>query len=98
MSRKRTAEDRQTDRLRSKYGITLDQRNRLLDLQGGGCAICGAREANFTVDHCHRYEHETGGIKVRGVLCASCNSMLGFAKDRTETLLAAVSYLEKHRG
>jgi len=98
MSRKRTDADRQTDRLRSKYGIDLKQKDGLLQAQGGGCAICGAQEANFVIDHCHAYEAETGGIKIRGVLCANCNSMLGFAKDRTETLLAAVSYLQKSKG
>ena len=66
-----------------------------LQAQGGVCQICkcpplknGTKK--FPVDH----DHKTG--KVRGILCQSCNHMLGNAKDNIETLDNAISYLAKH--
>src|SRR6266403_544492 len=54
-----------------RYGLTLDDYDRILRGQGGACAICGTREpggkkGRFTVDHCH----ESG--KIRGLLCINC--------------------------
>lgn len=93
----RTPEDRQTDRLRSKYGISLKDKLDLLAAQGGRCAICGRTDApRWEVDHCHRHEAQTGAIKIRGILCGNCNSMLGMAKDSVETLEAAIRYLKPH--
>lgn len=92
MGRIRTAEDRQTDRLRSKYGIDLEQKREMIRFQGGGCAICGIKDSTtFVVDHDHTTEIN------RGILCASCNSLLGFARDNPEILLAAARYLNKHQ-
>lgn len=73
------------------YGITLDQMNAMFLAQGSACAICRSKTTkglNWHVDHCH----QTG--RVRGVLCNHCNLMIGHAKDRIETLLAAVEYLK----
>ena len=46
-----------------EYGITWIQAKELLDNQGGVCAICGNPPERSCVDHCHKYERETGGIK-----------------------------------
>jgi len=78
--------------LRLNYGITLDQWNEMFDLQGRQCAICGSTKPNhasgqFVVDHCHEFG------QVRGILCGSCNIMLGHAKDDVNTLFAAAMYL-----
>ena len=80
--------------LRKNYGIDTQEYNRILEKQGGLCAICstdqpgGRKNKYFAVDHCHR----TG--KVRGLLCMSCNIMLGQADDNTTTLQNAINYLE----
>ena len=58
--------------------------------EGKSCQICGSTEY-LAVDHCH----VTGAI--RGVLCGPHNSGLGFFRDSTEHLLAAVAYLESSR-
>ena len=89
-------------RLKRMFGITLEDYNRMLERQGGVCAICGKPERQswrkgrapkkLTVDH----DHETG--QVRQLLCQKCNSILGYAEDSVLTLLEAVSYLRRHRG
>lgn len=73
------------------YGITPDDYRRMLREQKGLCAICGKSEKNMHIDH----DHETG--KVRGIICVSCNHMLGRAYDDIDILLNAVQYLRKNR-
>ena len=77
-----------------KYGITLEDKAKMLQAQGNICVICltdtPTGKGDFHVDHCHR----TG--LVRKLLCASCNLMLGMAKDNPETLTRAVGYLVRH--
>ena len=84
------------DGLRRKYGITIEQWEEMFKEQGMCCAICKAEEprhgsGSFVVDHCH------SELYVRGILCGPCNAMIGLAKDSTETLKAAIAYLEKKR-
>lgn len=79
--------------LKQNYGISLEEYTDWCSLQGNKCAICRlpaehAPKQKLYVDHCH-----TTGL-VRGMLCAHCNSLLGYAKDRIETLLEAASYLK----
>lgn len=82
--------------LRRDFGIGLDDYERMLSRQGGGCAICGAaKSANgsrLAVDHCH-----TSGI-VRGLLCLSCNHGIGRFKDDPGKLRRAAEYLENPVG
>ncbi len=85
-----TADAIYTRRLRNFYGITPADYERILEKQGGGCAICHGGtngRGRFHVDHCH-----TTGI-VRGLLCAKCNLLLGHADDDTRRLRAAIAYL-----
>lgn len=76
--------------LKWKYGITLEDKNRLWEIQGRCCAICKTKNNNgrkFHVDH----SHETGNV--RGLLCHKCNIMLGGARDDIAILRFAVRYL-----
>ena len=81
--------------IRSKYGITIDEYNRLLELQGGVCAICRrpekakGRMVNLSIDH----DHQTG--KVRGLLCNFCNRSLPLIENM-ERLRNALRYIEDH--
>lgn len=70
------------------YGLTLAQRDALIDSQDGLCAICQKREA-VHVDH----DHATG--QVRGVLCFQCNAALGQVADSSETLRRMIDYVER---
>lgn len=76
--------------LRKNYGITLIERDEMLTSQGNVCAICATDtpgKLDWSTDHCHTKGH------VRGILCQSCNLMLGHAKDNPATLAAAITYL-----
>lgn len=82
--------------LTQQYNITLQEYDVMLKEQNNCCAICGTDVENcdkgsgnhLAVDHCHT----TG--KVRGLLCASCNILLGKAKDSVPILQSAISYLK----
>lgn len=80
--------------LRYKYGITLEDFNKMLIEQDAKCAICASphagRNGTFNVDHCHA----TG--KVRALLCHDCNTALGKFKDSPELMRKAADYIEKH--
>ena len=73
-----------------RYGLTLEQYDTLFENQDGRCAIC-RKDAGpiLHVDHCHNSK------AVRGLLCGSCNRMLGMAKDDPEILRGAIRYLEE---
>jgi hypothetical protein len=77
-----------------KYGITVEDYDRMLTAQGGVCAICGgppngAGKANgrLNVDH----DHDTGAV--RGLLCSECNAGLGMLQDDAELLQLAAAYV-----
>lgn len=69
------------------YGITEDERDAMIEAQGGSCLLCRIAPAEH-VDH----DHQTG--KVRGVLCFSCNAALGQFKDRPDVMRRAAAYVE----
>ena len=68
-------------------------RRKLYLEQEYNCAICGKKEKNrkLSLDH----NHTTGHI--RGLLCQSCNFILGAAKDNPYILRIAAEYLTKKR-
>lgn len=91
--RKRNPDRVKSIGLKSTFGITLENYSQMLTDQHGVCAICKIPPEEgvwMCVDH----DHQTG--KIRGLLCHSCNKMLGFAKDKEDNLESAISYLRKH--
>ena len=77
--------------LRKRFGITLEDYSKMLDAQNGVCAICYKACVTglaLAVDHSHSTK------KIRGLLCANCNKVLGHAKDSIEVLKQAIKYLE----
>jgi hypothetical protein len=79
--------------LNYRYGITGDDYMEMVRQQGDRCAICGTTDpgggnGRWCVDHCH------DSLKVRGLLCTSCNTGLGYYRDDPELLRAAADYLE----
>lgn len=78
---------------RVNYGCTPEMFDALLASQDGKCAVCGglpSRKQTWHVDH----DHDTG--KIRGILCHSCNAVLGWSRESREILALAAEYLIKH--
>ena len=80
-------------RLQKHYGISLTDYNRLVVIQGGVCAICKREpQQKLVVDHSHARQKEHA---VRGLLCKTCNLMLGYVRDNLSHLRAAGAYLTR---
>lgn len=86
-------------RLRQFYGIELEDFKELKARQDHRCAICGRHEddlpkvrqrdnSSLFVDHCH----DTG--QVRGLLCQSCNLLVGHSRESVAILARAIAYIE----
>lgn len=86
------------DWIRFRYKIEPEVFFGLAKQQNGRCAIClidlevsseSARMRRLSaIDHCH----ETGAV--RGLLCRSCNTGIGFLGDSAKQLRAAAHYLD----
>ena len=81
-----------------RHGLTLDQFAALFESQGGLCAICATPLDRPHIDHDHLCcgGVESCGSCVRGLLCASCNHMLGKAHDQPHVLSAGADYLRTY--
>ena len=68
---------------RLAHGLTANERDALVALQGGRCAICGRDGQKLQVDHDHRHCPGRTGCRqcVRGMLCPRCNDALGKLGD-----------------
>jgi hypothetical protein len=80
--------------LAPRYGITQDDYEQLVELQGGLCAICRRWPGDsLQVDH----DHALGATReaVRGLLCSDCNeALLPAARDRADVCRRAGDYLD----
>ena len=69
--------------LRIKYGLTLEDYDRMLTEQDGKCFWCGSTEPGgkngkyFHIDH----EHGSSPVHVYGLACASCNVGRGYFRN-----------------
>jgi Recombination endonuclease VII len=70
--------------LKTQFGISLEDYEKILESQNGVCAICGGgagrKNSRFAVDH----DHETG--RVRGLLCLYCNTRLGWLETYSKAI------------
>lgn len=83
--KKRRAKDRN---LRTRYGITLEKFEAILEAQGNVCAVCKLADKVFCLDHNHKT------LKVRGVICLNCNlRVIGGARDQDWKLVNAAIYV-----
>ena len=78
-------------RRKREYGLSDEDMSSMLKLQDYKCEIC-----QIDIDWgCHvDHNHNTG--KVRGLLCATCNTGLGMFRDNSVILNNAINYLTKH--
>ncbi len=79
--------------LKRRYGITLEDYNSWYDKQKGCCAICRRHLSELKVALGVDHDHKTG--KVQGLLCKSCNILLGCADDSRGILIKAIQYLQR---
>ena len=86
--------------LKNKYGITIEQYDKMHKSQNGVCSICGNPEMTkykdrttqrLSIDH----DHKTGLI--RGLLCRKCNTSLSAFEDDIDILASAISYLVNNK-
>lgn len=94
-NRERFIELRWRREIKTKYGITADDYERMLSEQDGRCAGCGSDSPGprygrvFNIDHCHR----TG--RVRGLLCDDCNLALGRMNEDGDKLRSLAVYADE---
>lgn len=91
LSTEKRNEIKRNEKYKQKYGLTLDDVNRMHVEQNYKCAICDGTFDLLVVDHCHA----TG--KVRGLLCDRCNVGIGCLKDDEVLLENAIKYLRLSR-
>jgi hypothetical protein len=77
-------------RLLYTYGISLDEKLRMIDSQNHQCACCNEElyptHGNICVDH----DHSTG--VVRKILCRSCNMALGIMNENPDKITKLLQY------
>lgn len=74
--------------MRQKYDLSVEEADALLASNGGLCWICDDKPSKC-IDH----DHETG--KVRGALCANCNSFLGRVEANPKIMPGVADYLDR---
>jgi len=81
--------------IKSRFNISLEKYNELLENQKFVCGICGIylkKHKHFAhLDH----DHSTG--KIREFLCTNCNRGLGHFMDSPQLLIKAATYITKHK-
>jgi hypothetical protein len=85
----KVAEIARKSTLKRNYGMTLEEYDKRVELQLGGCAIC-KQPCELVVDHNHKTN------RVRNLLCIKCNVILGLVNDDEELLFALIEYLKRH--
>lgn len=78
--------------LKCRYGIKPEDWQMMFEKQKGTCPICLRHatqlEEVLHTDHCHKSN------KVRGLLCSTCNKMIGLAQENFEVMERAITYLK----
>jgi len=75
--------------LKHRYGITLEDYNKMLEKQNFKCALCfklNRSKKQFHVDHDHINE------RVRGLLCSSCNNFMTKLDEDLQIARRAIIY------
>lgn len=78
--------------LKTKYGITLEKYESMVEAQNGLCAVCNTKPSHRRLDVDH--SHISG--KLRKLLCSNCNTALGLLKEDKERITKLLQYLEEH--
>ncbi len=79
------SERKRAHKLKYKYGLTMEEFNKLYEQQGGLCLLCG----NPATD----VDHIAGTKIIRGLLCGKCNRGIGLLNHDVNILEKAIIYL-----
>lgn len=88
-----------------KYGMSLSDVIAVIKNQNGLCDCCGVKMDGLDVDkkinkksmHRPQVDHDHKSLKNRGIICASCNFLLGRSYDDVSRLEKAIIYLNKYK-
>lgn len=69
------------------YGLTVEQYDQIFQNQSGCCAICN-KNKKLWIDH----DHNTGNV--RGLLCPSCNTLVGYIETHIDLIEKTVEYIK----
>jgi hypothetical protein len=85
-------------KLKVKYGISIDKYENKLKEQNGFCAICRLKDDTVKNDKWQplRVDHNHVTGEIRGLLCHRCNAAIGLLKEDVLLLKNAIKYLKKH--
>ena len=86
---------RSNSNFKTKYNLSLEEREQMLKEQDHKCAICSV-ELKPLGGHTHTDHNHTTG-KVRALLCTNCNRGLGHFQDSPTIIQNAINYLEKYK-
>jgi len=79
---------------KTRFGLSIEDFNKLFEEQNGCCAICGRHQSEVTKTFHVDHNHTTN--KIRELLCPTCNQGLGFFKENIQYLENAIKYIQKH--
>lgn len=78
-----------------RYGITLEEKYKMVTEQQNRCLICGNEFSSSKDTH---VDHNHTTRKVRGILCGRCNAGIGNFRENAEYLAGAIRYIKEHNG
>ena len=79
------------------YRITIEDFQDIFIEQGGKCLVCN-KQKRLVVDHDHSCcpQKITCGKCIRGLICISCNTLLGYLETHKNILHSAEKYLSQN--
>lgn len=101
--RENNPERMRENRLWHRYGLTLDQLERMWERQHGQCRFTHCRrelqwgeKGGYAVDHDHDCcpGYKSCGQCVRGLVCKYCNSAIGYLQDNPDLMREIADYVE----
>jgi len=98
---KQSRQEKRSRALRSRYGISLEDLNQMLEDRDYRCDICNVhkpirlnsksqQKRQLYIDH----NHDTG--EVRGLLCPRCNNFISYLENTPSLFYKGLNYLYKH--
>lgn len=87
-----TFDERKDYRLKNRFGLSLQQFNKMLIDQNYQCFLCKRpiKDYDAKIDHNHK------NMKIRKLLCHNCNTALGLLKEDVGILQDCIKYLNDY--